>query len=108
GLALDLLLDRALLDPYVYAHGVARGQAGQPLLQVAGFDTVDRIHDLPLVRESARPPLRAGVGVLRPLVLELPQEHPLLRGPAGGGQEVRPARERGPQGLLPSPAPPPA
>src|SRR5258705_8461035 len=44
GLALDLLLDGALLDSHVHAHGVARRQAGKALLEVSSFDTVDRIH----------------------------------------------------------------
>src|SRR5205085_10214564 len=33
-----VVLHRGLLDPHVHAHGVARGETRQVLLQVAGFD----------------------------------------------------------------------
>src|SRR5258706_4458920 len=43
-LALGLFLDLALLDPHVHAHGVARAEAGQALLEVRRLDVVDGIH----------------------------------------------------------------
>src|SRR5262245_22359918 len=83
GLALDLLLDRGLLDPHVHPHGVAGGEAGQALLEVARLDAVDGIHvSLPICercvpggrRPSPRPRSRAGAA--RP---------PRRGGPARGG-----------------------
>jgi len=39
------------------------------------------------------------------LVFDLAQQRCVLRAQAGGGEEVGPARERGPQGFTPPPAP---
>src|SRR6185295_13489616 len=67
GLALDLFLDRALLDPHVDAHGVARVEAGQPLLQVPGLDAVDRIHCLiPRLMVCRRTPWPPPLGMRPP------------------------------------------
>src|SRR5262249_43365279 len=67
--ALGVFLDRGLLDPHVHAHGVARGERGEALLQVRGLDAVDGIHfslpisvRFPKVRERSRLRSRAGAG----------------------------------------------
>src|SRR5260221_9854629 len=43
-LALPLFLELGLLDPDVHTHGVARGEAGQALLEVRGLHDVDGVY----------------------------------------------------------------